>query len=158
MDIQVASNFERALFEASGRDANWLTSAMDQFVRERKLALPPDVLASLRSRYAAQRCDDQQTLATMRQIHGLTGRLVDPHTAVALHAAFQLRTQENKPLVVLSTAHPAKFPEAVKAATGVIPALPPALSGLLERGETVTVMANDKALVRAHIEAKLAHP
>jgi threonine synthase len=158
IDIQVASNFERALFEASGRNANWLTSAMDQFARERKLALPPDVLASLRSRYAAQRCDDQRTLATMRQIHGLTGRFVDPHTAVALHAARQIGTQENKPLVVLSTAHPAKFPEAVKAATGVIPALPPALSGLLERGETVTVMANDKSLVRAHIEAKLDHP
>lgn len=158
MDIQIASNFERALFEASGRNSSWLPAAMETFARERKLSLPADVLARLRSRYSAGRCDDQETLATMSDFHVKYGRLVDPHTAVALHVAQGLRGQEVKPIVVLSTAHPAKFPEAVKAATGVFPAVPEALRGVRESEERVTVLGNDKALVRAHIEAKLAHP
>lgn len=158
MDIQVASNFERALFEASGRNASWLVAAMETFARERTLTLPTDVLAALRSRYGASRCDDEETLATMTRIYARHGRIVDPHTAVALHAAQRLRDKETKPIVVLSTAHPAKFPEAVKAATGVFPIVPQALQGLAGKEERVTVLANDKALVRAHIEAKLASP
>ncbi|MGZ5936637.1 MAG: threonine synthase [Rhizomicrobium sp.] len=157
MDIQVASNFERALFEASGRDSAWLTGAMDRFARDRKLPLPEKVLTNLRSRYAAASCDDQQTLETIRKVHAQSGRLIDPHTAVALHAAYQMRSKGGGPLVVLSTAHPAKFPDAVREATGVIPALPQRLAGLYEGVERLTVLGNDKALVRAHIEAKLAH-
>lgn len=158
MDIQVASNFERALFESSGRNSTWLTAAMETFARERKLELPAGVLSELRSRYSAGRCDDRETLATMAELYAKHGRLVDPHTAVALHTARGLRAQELHPIVVLSTAHPAKFPEAVKAATGVFPEVPQALRGLLEKDERVTVLAKDKALVRAHIDAKLARP
>lgn len=155
MDIQVASNFERALFEASGRNAVWLTGAMDTFARDRTLPLPDKVLTSLRARYGAARCDDRQTLETIRKVHAQSGRLIDPHTAVALHAAYKMRGRTSGPQVVLSTAHPAKFPDAVREATGVVPALPQRLAGLYEGAEKVTVLGNDKALVRAHIEAKL---
>ncbi len=154
MDIQVASNFERALFEASGRDAAWLRSAMDSFARDRCLALPPRVLEDLRARYAAARCTDAETLETIARAHRETGRLIDPHTAVALHAAYGMGRRAG-PLVVLSTAHPAKFPDAVAKATGLAPALPARLSGLYERPERCETLPNDKALVRAHIEAKL---
>jgi threonine synthase len=156
MDIQVASNFERALFEASGRDPVWLSGAMDAFARDRKLPLPPKVLGDLRARYSAARCDDQQTLETIRRVHTQTGRLVDPHTAVGLHAAYQMRETGAGPWVVLATADPAKFPDAVQRATGTIPPLPQRLAGLYEGLEKFTVLGNDKALVRAHIEAKLA--
>jgi threonine synthase len=156
MDIQVASNFERALFEASDRDFMWLEGAMETFAREKKLAIPASVLAKLRSRYSAACCDDRQTLETIRKLHAETGRLIDPHTAVALHAAYSLGPDTNKPQVVVSTAHPAKFPDAVRDATGVIPALPPRLADLYEGVERYTVLGSDKALVRSHIEAKLA--
>src|SRR5690242_12200733 len=155
MDIQVASNFERALFEASDRDSAWLKEAMATFARDKRLAIPAPVLAKLRSRYAAARCDDRQTLETIRKLHAETGRLIDPHTAVGLHAAQLMRRDTSLPMVVLSTAHPAKFPDAVREATGVIPGLPPRLAGLYEGAERYTVLGNDKALVRAHIEAKL---
>jgi threonine synthase len=158
MDIQVASNFERALFEASGRDAGWLAAAMETFARDRKLSLPANVLSGLRSRYDAASCDDQKTVEAMRRVHARTGRIVDPHTAVGLHAAHQMKGSLRGPTVVLATAHPAKFPEAVKAATGVFPHLPERLAGLFEGKEKYTVLGNDKALVRAHIEAKLRHP
>jgi threonine synthase len=158
MDIQVASNFERALFEASDRDSAWLNGAMEAFARDRRLTIPAPVLARLRSRYAAAHCDDRQTLETIRKLHAETGRLIDPHTAVGLHAAQLMRRDPTIPVVVLATAHPAKFPDAVREATGMVPDLPPRLAGLYEGTERYTVLGNDKALVRAHIEAKLAGP
>lgn len=158
MDIQVASNFERALFEASGRDSAWLKDAMFAFARDRKLAVPEKVLAALRARYAAWRSDDRETIQTIGEVHKSSGQLIDPHTAVAVRAAYQMKGQQQGPVVVLATAHPAKFPDAVQRATGVRPALPPQLAGLYEGVERLTVLDNDKALVRAHIEAKLTAP
>ncbi len=155
MDIQVASNFERALFEASGRDAAWICSAMAEFARIRRLEIPAPVLHSLRRRYEARRCDDAQTLATIARIYRETGRLIDPHTAVGVHAASTTDGSPASPVVVLSTAHAAKFPESVCKATGIVPPLPPRLSDLYEREERLTVLPNDREQVRAFIEQRL---
>ncbi len=151
MDIQVASNFERALFEASGRDAAWLRTAMAAFAREGRLVMPAPVREALRKSYAAARTDDAATIATIASIYRETGHLVDPHTAVALAAAGGL----GAPVVVLSTAHPAKFPDAVRAATGQIPPLPPRLKDVLDRPEKMDVLSTDRALVRAFIAARM---
>lgn len=151
MDIQIASNFERALFEASGRDADWVRTAMDAFGREMKLALPPEILAALRARYTALAVDDTRTLATIAAVHQISGRFIDPHTAVALTAAEDIQADAKGPVVVLSTAHPAKFPDAVREATGKEPPLPPRLKGLYEGVERVTVLGHDLALVRDFI-------
>jgi threonine synthase len=157
MDIQVASNFERALFEASGRDAVWTEKAMGEFSRTRSLKIPEPILRDLRSRYEAHRSDDAETLAAIAEIHARTGRLVDPHTAVGLAAAAKIASKARGPIVVLSTAHPAKFPESVARATGLTPPLPPRLKGLYEGAERVTVLPHDGAQVRAFIEARSAH-
>ena len=157
MDIQVASNFERALFEAADRDAEWVRAAMKVFAQERRLAIPPAPLAALRARYGASRADDSQTLASMARIHGETGRLIDPHTAVALTAAEEIRATTTGPVVVLSTAHPAKFPEAVRRATGIEAPLPPRLAGLYEGVERVTTLPNSFSEVRTFIEQR-SHP
>jgi len=156
MDIQVASNFERALFEASGRDAGWTGRAMADFARDKRIVLLPSVRMALAKRYAAFRTDDAETLATIRRVHAETGRLIDPHTAVAVAAAGRLPIDEFKPRVVLSTAHPAKFPDAVREATGQIPPLPPRLTDLFNREEKMTALAPDKGLVQAYITARVA--
>jgi threonine synthase len=155
MDIQVASNFERALFEASGHDAAWVRKAMEEFARLRSLEIPSPVLGVLRRRYAGQCCGDAQTLATIARVYRDTGRLIDPHTAVGVHAASESGLPSRSPIVVLSTAAAAKFPEAVRKATGVVPPLPPQLSDLYEREERVTVLPNEKKTVRAFIEQRL---
>jgi threonine synthase len=156
MDIQVASNFERALFEASGRDADWTRRAMGDFARDRKIVLPSNVRASLAERYSAVRTDDAETLATIRAVAARTGRLIDPHTAVAMAAASRLPGRENQPVIVLATAHPAKFPDAIRAATGQIPVPPPRLMELHDRAEKMTALAPDKRLVQAFIAARVA--
>jgi threonine synthase len=155
MDIQVASNFERALFEASGRDAKWTTEAMQNFAREKSLTLPKPVLFALRSRYSAARASDEETLAAIARIHRETGRTIDPHTAVGIAAAAKMDGDLQAPTVFLSTAHPAKFPDAVARATGEKVPLPPRLAALYDGVERVTVLPHDPAAVRVFIEERL---
>jgi threonine synthase len=155
MDIQVASNFERALFEASGRDARWTRDQMAEFGANASLALSPPILAALRTRYAAARADDTETLAAIARVNRETGQLIDPHTGVAVAAAFNLKLGKKVPVVVLSTAHPAKFPAAVNQATGRIPEVPPRLKAALDGEENCSVTAAEKDLVRGLIEAIL---
>jgi len=155
MDIQVASNFERALFEASGRDATWVRRAMEEFGEKRRLKIPPVVLENLRDRYAAARCSDAETLATMRRVYRETGRLIDPHTAVGVTAAANFVAPAGRPAIVLSTAHPAKFPDTVQQATGTVAPLPPRLADLYEGEECVTVLPAEAGAVRSFIEQRL---
>jgi threonine synthase len=153
MDIQVASNFERALFEASCRNVAWVREAMARFAASKSIVLPDGVHTALRARYAARRSDDAQTLAAIARVHAETGRLIDPHTAVGVAVAYNLGEHKKVPVVVLSTAHPAKFPDAVRRATGQIPPAPPRLSEALNAPEKMDVLSADKDLVRAFIEA-----
>lgn len=155
MDIQVASNFERALFEASGRDAGWTRSAMEDFARDRRLVLPDPVLAALRNRYDARSSDDEDTLSTINAIAGTSGRVIDPHTAVAVNALRKFGFRE-EPMVVLSTAHPAKFADAVINATGAPPPMPEELRRVLDLPEQLEILPNNLALIRQFISSRLA--
>ena len=156
MDIQVASNFERALFEASNRDCAWMASGMKDFASERQLVIPPAVLAALRTRYQAEAVSDDETLHTIREAHERYGRLIDPHTAVGLAAARRLGPQDGTPVVVLATAHPAKFPETVAKATGMVPPLPPRLRQSYLGTERASVLPPDAVRLRSFIETRTA--
>jgi threonine synthase len=153
MDIQVASNFERALFEASGRNAAWLRMAMEDFARTQRLSIPKDVLETLRRRYAANAVSDAETLATMGEVYRRSGRFIDPHTAVGVAASRRL-PQNVAPTVVLATADCAKFPETVRRATGVVPPLPPRLRHSYVGPERQSVLPADARILRSFIEAR----
>jgi len=129
MDIQVSSNFERLLFEASGRDAALVRGLMASLGQSRRFVLPDRLLAAIR--------------AAWREV----GILVDPHTAVALAVADRDTSDTGVANIVLSTAHAAKFPDAVEAACGMRPQLPAWLEGLMTRPEHMKVMNNDQAEV-----------
>ncbi|MCP5150582.1 MAG: threonine synthase [Ectothiorhodospiraceae bacterium] len=153
MDIQVSSNFERLLFEMHDRDGARVDALMRQLATERAFDLDPAALASLHGLFAAGRCDEEETLATIASVHRETGLVIDPHTAVGVHVARRLRGRRASPMVTLSTAHPAKFPDAVERAIGTRPALPPRLADLLTREERYTVLPNDLGAVMAHVRA-----
>ena len=157
MDIQIASNFERALFEASSRDATWVRDSMTQFSHNRKLQIPGKTLSALQVRYAANRADDRETIETMRDVHRRYGLTIDPHTAVAFAAAQKLGGREGVPTVILATASASKFPDAVEAAIGHKPTLPERLSRLFQLQEKLVVLDPKMPLVRAYIEDRLAH-
>ncbi|HEY0223806.1 MAG TPA: threonine synthase [Pseudolabrys sp.] len=148
MDIQVSSNFERLLFETCGRDAAQVSALMGSLVQSRRFAVPSHALKEIRALFTADKASEQESAATIRTWMREAGYCADPHTAVALAVAEKETRDPSVPMVVLSTAHPAKFPDAVKAACGVTPALPDWLADLPKRAEKVSVLPADQG----HIE------
>ena len=151
MDIQVASNFERLYFEASRRDAVETGRAFEALARDGRIDLAPQALAYMRDGFEGHAVGEDETARTILSTLNETGELIDPHTAVGLAAA--RRTTGDTPLVVLATAHPAKFPDAVRAATGAEPALHIRAQGLLDREERIDRLPNDIAAAKAYVRA-----
>ena len=142
MDIQVASNFERLIFEAHGRDGAVTRKLMAQFAKTGALEFSPEAQHDVRRLFAAASVDEHETMVTIKSAYRATHRIVDPHTAVGL-AATQRLARPEETVVTLSTAHPAKFPEAVEKATGHRPELPLPLRSILTAPERFKVLAND---------------
>jgi threonine synthase len=153
MDIQVSSNFERLLFEAYGRDARAVRTLMASLAQSRRFSVSARALSEIRTYFTADRADEEETAATMRTVLRETGRLIDPHTAVAVAVAEKESRDPAIPMIVLATAHPAKFPDAVEAACGVRPALPDWLPDLDARPERVTLLPADQPTVEHYILA-----
>src|SRR5262249_4819559 len=124
MDIQVASNFERLLFDIHGRDGRAVRALMASLAQSRRFALSAQALSALRAVFSADRADENETAATIRTVLREPGHLIDPHTAVGIAVAEKETRDPSIPMMVLGTAHPAKFPDAVEAACGVRPRFP----------------------------------
>ncbi len=155
MDIQVSSNLERLLFEVLGRDGSAVTQLMSQFRTDGTVSVDTAVLAALRSEFDCGRVDDEAAGEVIRHTHQRSGMLLDPHTAIAVAIAEGLGGDPSVPVVALSTAHPAKFPDAVEAATGIRPALPERLSDLFERSELLEHAPNSLDAVRELVRDRL---
>jgi threonine synthase len=154
MDIEVASNFERLLFDASGCDAAAVRRLMASLQRSGSFTLPPAVHHAMTQRFSSGRTDEQTTLSTIRSAYAASGRLLDPHTAVAYSVARQYGDNA-APMITLATAHPAKFPEAVANASGIYPPLPHRLADLLARTENFELLPNDLKLVQKHMLSRI---
>ncbi len=151
MDIQVSSNFERLLFETSNRDAKQVAALMGSLTQSGRFTVPADMLGQMRALLTADRADEQETAATIRTWMREAGYCADPHTAVALAVAEKETRDPATPMVVLSTAHPAKFPDAVAAACAVTPGLPDWLSDLPKRAERISVLPADLGQVEKFV-------
>ncbi|HEY6025006.1 MAG TPA: threonine synthase [Pseudolabrys sp.] len=151
MDIQVSSNFERLLFEAYDRDARSVRALMESLAQSRRFAISAHALQELRALFTADRADEQESAAEIRAWMREADYCIDPHTAVALAVSEKETRDPSVPMVVLSTAHPAKFPDAVKAACGHAPALPEWLADLPKRTERVTVLPANQAAVEKYV-------
>jgi len=151
MDIQVASNFERLLFEVYAHDGSAVCALMDSLARTRRFSLSGRALGQIRASFTAARVDEEEVAATMRAVKRETGILIDPHTAVGIAAAEKEPRNPAAPMVMLATAHPAKFPDAVAAACGERPKLPEWLSDLHQRPERVTVLPADQSAVERFV-------
>jgi threonine synthase len=151
MDIQVSSNFERALFDAYGRDG----TAVAQLMAELKAGgfhISQGALGMLRETFASGRCSEDETVATIRAAYAATGEVLCPHSAVGVKVAEEHLGAV--PMITLATAHPAKFPDAVEAAMGTRPALPPRMADLFDRPERVTRVKNDLAAIEALVRER----
>jgi len=152
MDIQVSSNFERALFEAYGRDGAVVAQQMADLKDKGEFTISQGAYDMLKDTFASGRVSEDETLATIKSEQVATGEILCPHSAVGVKVAQQHLS--DVPMITLATAHPAKFPDAVEKATGIHPDLPPRMSDLFEREERVTRVANDLAALQTIIRER----
>jgi threonine synthase len=153
MDIQVSSNFERLLFDAAGRNAGAVRAQMASLAQSRGFLIDAQALGEIRSVFGAGRADEEETAATIRTLRKETGYLLDPHSAVGVAVAEKESRDPALPMIVLATAHPAKFPDAVAAACGVTPSLPDWLGDLPTRAERMSVLPANQGAVERYILA-----
>ncbi len=153
MDIQVSSNFERALFDAHDRDGAAVAALMED-LKTGGFAISANALAHLRADFASGRCSEEQTRATIAMLHDTTGEILCPHTAVGVKVAEEHLGPT--PMITLATAHPAKFPDAVEAAIGLRPTLPPRMADLFDRPERLTRVPNDLGAIQSLIRERTA--
>lgn len=155
MDIVISSNFERMLFDGYDRDGAAVADLMDRFNRE-NVSVPDSVFAKVRDLFDSGRVSDDETVATIKEVFETSEYLLDPHSAIGVHAARACWRDRSVPMVTLATAHPAKFPEAVmKAGYPESPALPHHMKDLLSLPERYEVLDNDQAAVQAFMASHI---
>jgi threonine synthase len=152
MDISVASNFERIMFEAVGRDAAVLKSLYDGFAQTGSYDIPSHALENLKQDFDAFGVDDSETRWAMADCYEQTGEVLCPHTAVGWRARFDAE-ETTGARVLLATAHPAKFPETVEAVLGIAATLPRHCADLFERDEQQMKLPATVSAVKAFIQA-----
>jgi threonine synthase len=151
MDIMISSNFERLLFDLYDRDGKQVADLMAN-AKNGHMVLSDSALASARALFSSYRCDDKGMVEVIRSTYADCDYLLDPHTAIGLAAARECSNNKSTPMITLATAHPAKFPDAVKeAGYPEDPALPPHMADLFEREEQYTVLDNDSQVVQQFI-------
>jgi threonine synthase len=160
MDIQIASNFERLLFDIFGQDPVRLRRTMESLAVDRSFSLDDVSLEKIRTQFSGFRSSEAETVAMIRSLHERNNYQPDPHTAVGLVAAKKARAAgvigEDTAIVTLATAHPAKFPDAMIEAIGIKPELPDHMQDIHEREERYTVLPNDAATVAKFIRERAA--
>ena len=152
MDIMVSSNFERMLFDLYERDGDAIFKMMHSFKETGELKLSTSALEKAREIFGSYRLDDDEMLTVIRQEFESTGYLLDPHTAIGVAAARDHKGSADVPIVCLATAHPAKFPDAVKkSGYPNDPELPHHMADLFERDEAYEVIEKDLSKVQSFI-------
>jgi threonine synthase len=152
MDIQVSSNFERLLFDTGGRDGAAIAEQMRAFEATKAIQLTNAQRENAAALFTSERADAADMANAMRWAHEACGEVLDPHTAIGLHAARAARDiPADVPIVTLATAHPAKFVDAVERATGVRPPLPTRVGDLFEREEACSRLPGNYDAVTAFV-------
>jgi len=152
MDIQIPSNLERLIFDLLDRDGAAVARAMSALRRDGSVGIDRGGLGAIAQRFTSTWIGDDEVQAVMADVFRTYDMMVDPHTAIGIHAA---RTADDRPMIALATAHPAKFPETVVAATGRRPDLPLHLSDLHDRAERVTILPADPSRVRSYLDRRV---
>lgn len=151
MDIQVSSNFERLLFDLGGRDGAALAVQMAGFEASKAMQLTNQQREGAARLFTSERADADQMAQALRWALDNAGELLDPHTAIGLHAARAAGLPSDVPVITLATAHPAKFRDAVERATGHRPELPARIGDLFEREERLADLSGDYAAVADYV-------
>jgi len=149
MDIQISSNFERQLFESSGRNSNFINKLMASFFKDKQATIPENIVKDMQSIYNTHAVTDFEVLQTIKEFYNKYHYLSDPHTATGLNILNKLNT--NIANISLACAHPAKFKNAIFDAINQDPLIPKGLKNIFDKEEKMTILENNKKLVKSEI-------
>ena len=149
MDIQVASNFERLIFDACSCDSKETLRLMNDLKKKGQFTLKKENLDKIRKNFFSESLSEDETKLVINKIYKKEGILIDPHTAVAVGAADKISLEDET--VVLGTAHPAKFSDVVMKETSIKPDLPENLKKILNQKEKVEILPKDLNKVKDYI-------
>ena len=155
MDIQISSNFERALFDAYDRDGEAVAQLIEALKNDGGFSLSQGILEKLREQFSSGAVSEEETLACIRETKQKTGEILCPHSAIGVHVAENMR-KKDVPMITLATAHPAKFPDAVEKACNLRPALPERMEDLFEREERLSRVSNDLQEIKSLVKNRIA--
>ncbi|MCH2248714.1 MAG: threonine synthase [Cognatishimia sp.] len=153
MDIQVSSNFERALFDAYDREGSVVAQLMED-LKDGSFTISQGAMEMLRENFASGRASEDETTATIKSEYAASGEVLCPHSAVGVKVGNEHIS--SVPMITLATAHPAKFPDAVEAAMGTRPGLPPHMADMMDKEERVCKVPNQLALLETLIKDRIA--
>ena len=153
MDIQVSSNFERALFYAYDREGSVVAQLMED-LKDGSFTISQGAMEMLRENFASGRASEEETTATIKSEYAASGEVLCPHSAVGVKVGNE--NLSSVPMITLATAHPAKFPDAVEAAMGTRPGLPPHMADMMDKEERVCKVPNQLALLETLIKDRIA--
>lgn len=153
MDIQVSSNFERALFDAYDREGSVVAQLMED-LKDGSFTISQCAMEMLRENFASGRASEEETTATIKSEYAASGEVLCPHSAVGVKVGNEHLS--SVPMITLATAHPAKFPDAVEAAMGTRPGLPPHMADMMDKEERVCKVPNQLALLETLIKDRIA--
>ena len=155
MDIQVSSNFERLLFDAVDRDSGKVNTMMSNLTQSGSFGIPTDCINYIQTHFDVGSANENSCHETIKQVYSESGYLLDPHSAVAVSVARKINAKDESPMIVLATAHPAKFPETIKSVVGTWPPLPTWMNQEEEKQENYTVLDAKEAKVEEFILSQL---
>ena len=156
MDIQIASNLERLLFECSGRDSNLIRKIMSDLKYKNKFEVNDNTLKEIKDLFVALSVDEKSTISTIKNFWLDHRKLIDPHTAVGLNAGRKIVSVDGK-IIYLATAHPSKFPNAVKNSIGITPELPDNIKGIIFKKEAFSNLVNKEKIIMEYFENNISH-
>ncbi len=152
MDIQISSNFERLVFECLDRDADKVSELMDTFRRTGTMPVPDEMYEKMREKFQGFALSNEDTITAIKGWYDRTGEIFDPHSIIGVEAGVAMKT--NSPVIVMATAHPAKFPEAIMKAIDIEVGLPPHMTGLFDRTEKYDVLDNNYDTITQYVMDK----
>ena len=148
MDIQIASNFERLLYDVKDCNSEFTKDVMGK-IKNNEYKIDNNDLEKIKRNFISEMLDENETVEMIKDIHEKYQIVVDPHTAIGIGAAKKLELEKN--CVVLSTAHPCKFPKAIEDAISKTEKLPESLIYVYDREEKFDVLSNDLEKVKNYV-------
>jgi len=153
MDIQIASNFERLIYDLNNFDDNETQKVMNEIKEEGKYIIPKDKMKKIDRDFLSASINENEVLDIIKEVHSKYDIVLDPHSAIGFGALKKVNIDGNN--VVLATAHPCKFPDAIDKSIGTKPNLPQELKYVMSEKENYDIISNNLSKTKQYIKEKI---